>query len=138
MGGYIQGAGATVMVNRSREDPSLGVGMLIGERYNSETMVVNTRFFGHALSAIEIAGGKHASFMNNILGENSLAMHNASSGVHVRAGVSDFIIQGNHIGSIASATHKYGIEVEDGKAKSVQGNVCDAVLGGRCDSAVVF
>ena len=33
--------------------------MLIGPAFDSEVMITNTRFFGHALSALEIAGGKH-------------------------------------------------------------------------------
>ena len=55
--GYVQGAGSTAMVDRRAHDSSLGVGLLIGERFNSETMIVNTRIFGHALSGVEIAGG---------------------------------------------------------------------------------
>ena len=61
--GYVQGAGSTAMVDRRAHDSSLG--LLIGANYNSETMIVNTRIFGHALSGVEIAGGAHATLSNN-------------------------------------------------------------------------
>eukprot|EP01043_Picozoa_sp_COSAG02_P044871 COSAG02_NODE_4048_length_5862_cov_18.270692_7_plen_571_part_00 len=116
--GYVQGAGSNVVVNRGASDPSLGVGLLIGPRFNSETMVTNTRFFGHRLSGIEIAGGAHATFTNNIIGANSIAGKRVASGVLVKAGVSDFIIQGNHIGDVFdgqdSSNTKFGVEVEPG------------------------
>ena len=51
---------------------------------------------------------------NNVMTENSIGAVQNASGVLVRAGVSDFVIQGNHIGSDASVTQKYGVEVERG------------------------
>lgn len=47
---------------------------MVGAAFDSELMVVNTRFFGHALSVIELAGGAHATFSNNIITENSIAL----------------------------------------------------------------
>eukprot|EP01048_Picozoa_sp_COSAG05_P018923 COSAG05_NODE_2859_length_2562_cov_279.182704_2_plen_429_part_00 len=57
--GYVQGAGATVMVNRRIRDARLGVGILVGENFNAEVMITNTRIFGHQLSGIELRGGAH-------------------------------------------------------------------------------
>ena len=139
--GYIQGAGSTVMVDRRAHDSSLGVGLLIGERFNSETMVVNTRIFGHALSGVEIAGGAHATLSNNVIGANSIARPGLASGVLVRAGVSDFILQGNHVGDVfsgqGSSGTRYGVEVERGSsdryvisANTLVGNRAGGVLDG--------
>ena len=87
----------------------------MGASFSSELMVTNTRFFGHALSAIELRGGHHATLSNNVIGENSLAKHDAVSGVLVRSGVSDFIITSNHIGSLLSkGTQRYGVQIERG------------------------
>ena len=105
-------------MNRSASDPSLGIGLLIGPRFNSETMVTNTRIFGHRLSGIEIAGGAHATFTNNIIGACSIAGKGVASAVLVRAGVSDFIIQGNHIGDVfdgqGSSNTRFGVQIEPG------------------------
>lgn len=116
--GYIQGAGSSAVVNRRASDPSLGVGVLIGPRFNSETMMTNTRVFGHALSGVEIAGGVHATFSNNIIGACSVAGKGLASGILVKAGVSDFIIQGNHVGDVfdgsTSSNAKFAVEIETG------------------------
>lgn len=81
-------------------------------------MVTNTRVFGHRLSGVEIAGGAHATFTNNIIGACSIAGRGVASGVLVKAGVSDFIIQGNHIGDVFdgqnSSNTKFGVEIEAG------------------------
>lgn len=116
--GYVQGAGSNAVVNRGASDPFIGVGLLIGPYFNSETMVTNTRIFGHRLSGIEIAGGAHATFTNNIIGACSIAGKSVASGVLVKAGVSDFIIQGNHIGDVFdgqdSSNTRFGVEIEAG------------------------
>lgn len=114
--GYIQGAGSTTIVDRRKRNPSLGIGLRVGPRFNSELMVTNTRFFGHALQAIELGGGAHASVSNNVLTENSIAKRGGASGIVVRANVSDFILSANHIGDLAwaGASQRYGIEVQGG------------------------
>ena len=144
--GYVQGAGSPLIVNRGASDPSLGVGLLIGPRFNSETMVTNTRIFGHRLSGVEIAGGAHATFTNNIIGACSIAGRGVASGVLVKAGVSDFIIQGNHIGDVFdgqnSSNTKFGVEIEAGPSDryvvsantligSVEGGLKDGGTGSR-------
>ena len=69
-------------------------------------------------AGVELAGGRHALFSNNIIGDNSIAGSNASSAVLVRSGVSDFIVANNHIGAVfnaqQSAQHRYGVEIEAG------------------------
>lgn len=71
-----------------------GSGLYIGPGWNSEFMMTNSRVFGHMKGAgVEIAGGAHATLTNNIIGANA-------NGVLVRSGVSDFILQGNHVGNI--------------------------------------
>ena len=90
-------------------------------------MVTNTRVFGHRLSGVEIAGGAHATFTNNIIGACSITGRGVASGVLVKAGVSDFIIQGNHISDVFEGNHigdvfdgqnssntKFGVEIEAG------------------------
>ena len=111
-----QGAGATSVVDRRATDPSLGVGLLVGPAFDSELMVTNTRFFGHALQAIELGGGAHTLLSNNVITENSIAARGNASGVLVRANVSDFIVQGNHIGDLAwaGASQRHGVCVEAG------------------------
>ena len=136
--GYIQGAGSNVLVDRRANDSSLGVGLLIGENFNSETMMTNTRVFGHALSGVVLAGGAHCTLSNNIVGACSHAEPGKNSGILVRAGVSDFIIQGNHIGDVFrgenTSSTKYGVEVEAGAgdryviaSNTVVGNVAGGV-----------
>ena len=72
-----------------------GSGLYIGPGWNSEFMMTNSRVFGHMKGAgVEIAGGAHATLTNNIIGANA-------NGVLVRSGVSDFILQGNHVGNIS-------------------------------------
>ena len=60
----------------------------------------------------------HALLSNNIIGDNSIAGHNATSAVLVRQGVSDFIVTANHAGGVfkgqGSANHRYGVEIEGG------------------------
>jgi hypothetical protein len=113
--GYVQGAGSTAIVDRRKNDSSLGVGLLVGTGFTSELMVSTSRFFGHALSAVELRGGTHATFSNNVIGENSIAAHGASSGFLVGENVSDFIVTSNHVGSVLSqGTQRYGIEIERG------------------------
>ena len=74
----------------------------------------NSRVFGHLKGAgVEIAGGAHITLSNNIIGANA-------NGVLVRSGVSDFIIQGNHIGNIfkgsGATTQEHGVEIEAGSS----------------------
>uniref|UniRef100_A0A7S2FP30 Right handed beta helix domain-containing protein n=1 Tax=Haptolina brevifila TaxID=156173 RepID=A0A7S2FP30_9EUKA len=129
---YVQGAGSTNYVDRRANDSSLGVGLHVGPKFSSELMVTNCRFFGHALSAIELAGGAHATIGNNIISENSIATPGKASGILVRPGVSDFIIQGNHVGTLTTTTSttRYGIEIQPGAsdryvvtANTLTGNV---------------
>lgn len=148
---YIQGAGSTDYVDRRANDSSLGVGLRVEPSFSSEIMVTNSRFFGHALSAIVLAGGAHTTISNNVMTENSIAKSGLASGIVVHSGVSDFIIQGNHIGTLSTTTSTtaHGIDVHrgasdryvitantltgnvkgglrdlgEGKAKSVVGNV---------------
>ena len=57
--------------------------------------------------------GAHTTLSNNIIGANA-------NGVLVRSGVSDFIIQGNHVGNIfkgsGSISQKHGVEIEAGSS----------------------
>jgi hypothetical protein len=119
--GYVQGAGATTIVNR-RHESNLGVGILVGPLFNSEIMVVNTRIFGHALAGVELSGGAHTTFTNNVISANSIAKAGASPGIRVRAGVSNFILQGNHIGNVfhgqKTSSTSFGIEVEPGSSNN--------------------
>ena len=103
--------------------------------------MTNTRFFGHALQAIELGGGAHASVSNNILTENSIAKRGGASGVLVRANVSDFILSANHIGDLAwaGASQRYGIEVEGGasdryvvSSNTLTGNLHGGLSDGGC------
>ena len=57
--GYIQGS-------------KTGAGIYIGEGWNSEVMVTNTRIFGNGLSGVVLGGGSNALFSNNIIAENSI------------------------------------------------------------------
>lgn len=114
---YIQGAGATVS---GPARLGLGVGLLVGARWNSEVLVTNTRFFGHALSAVELRGGAHTMLTNNIIGASSIRSPGTRAAVLVRSGVSDFIIQGNHIGNVfrsqSSTGTSWGVQVEPGSS----------------------
>jgi hypothetical protein len=91
--GYIQGAGAKILVDRRQNDSSLGVGVLVGPNFDSEIMITNTRFFGHALQAVEIGGGKHTVISTCVITENSIAVQKNASGVLVKAGVSGTQLQ---------------------------------------------
>ena len=115
-------------------------GIFVGPRFDSEVQVTNGRIFGHHLAGVELAGGRHALFSNNIIGDNSIAGSNASSAVLVRSGVSDFIVANNHIGAVfnaqQSAQHRYGVEIEAGASDRyvVQGNTATQnVVGGIHD-----
>ena len=81
-------------------------------------MVTNTRIFGHALSGVALLGGAHAVISNNVIGACSIAAKGAAPGLLVGAGVSDFIVNGNHIGDVfrgeSSAATSYGVEVLSG------------------------
>jgi len=83
-------------------------------------MVVNTRIFGHALSAVELRGGVHTTMTNNIIGASSIRNPGSLPAILVRSGVSDFIIQGNHIGDIFRGQNltstSYGVQVEAGSS----------------------
>ena len=113
---YIQGAGSDIY--GPVPDETKGVGLFVGPDWNSEVMVVNTRFFGHYLSAVELAGGAHTLLSNNIISASSLRQCGAVSGVLVRANVSDFILQGNHIGNVfrgeGEVCTKFGVEIGPG------------------------
>ena len=91
-------------------------------------MMTNSRVFGHHLAGVDLAGGAHALLSNNIIGCNSIAGPNASSGVIVRAGVSDFIIQGNHVGNVfkgsSAGLQRHGVEIALGASDNyvVSGN----------------
>ena len=63
-------------------------------------MVTNSRFFGHYKSAVELQGGAHTLLSNNIFSASSLRACGNYSGVLVKSNVSDFILQGNHIGNV--------------------------------------
>ena len=126
---YLQGAGS-------------GSGLLIGEGWNSEVMVTNSRIFGHARSGIELLGGVHTIIANNVIGDNSNVGRGVASGIFVAANVSDFIISNNHIGAVFSgqgaANTKWGIEIEKGNSARyvITGNtVVGNVKGGVCDAA---
>ena len=116
--GYIQGAGSDIQ--GAVPDATKGVGLLVGPRWNSEVMVTNSRFFGHYLSAVELQGGSHTLLANNIISASSLRHCGVLSAVLVRSNVSDFILQGNHIGNVfggpqgASMCTRFGVEIEPG------------------------
>ena len=85
-----------------------------------------------------MAGGAHCTLSNNIVGACSHAEPGKNSGILVRAGVSDFIIQGNHIGDVFrgenTSSTKHGVEVEAGASdryviasNTVVGNVAGGV-----------
>lgn len=65
-----------------------------------------------------MAGGAHTLITNNVIGDNSIRAPGLTSGVVVRAGVSDWIVQGNHVGGVfkgqSTSATKYGVEVEAG------------------------
>ncbi len=61
-----------------------------GPGWNSELLVTNTRFFGHALSAIRLEGGHHALITNNIIGDNSNLEVGLHSGIEVRANHNEY------------------------------------------------
>jgi len=126
---YVQGAGSDIY--GPVPDLSKGVGLLVGPDWNSEVMVTNSRFFGHYMSAIELQGGSHTLISNNIISASSIRHCGQYSGLLVRSNVSDFLIQGNHIGNVfggkqaqAIMCTKHGIEIEkgDGDRFVVTGN----------------
>jgi hypothetical protein len=96
----------------------LASGVYLGPEWNSEFMMTNSRIFGHHLAGIEIAGGAHTLISNNIIGDNSIAAPNASSGILVRSGASDFVLVGNHVGSVfrgqTGSAQRHGVEIEPG------------------------
>lgn len=117
---YLQGAGAG---NPDTTDPATGVGLYVGPRWSSELMVTNTRIFGHHAAGILLAGGAHSMITNNVIGMNNIGRRN-SSGVLIKAGVSDFALHSNHVGVVlmngpnpaARASTRYGIEIEPGSS----------------------
>ena len=115
-------------------------GVFVGSGWNSELLITNSRIFGHWRAGVEIAGGSHTLLSNNVIGDNSIAGHNASSGVLVRSGVSDFIVTANHVGAVfkgqASANTRFGVEIEPGPSDRyvVTSNTATGnVLGGVGD-----
>jgi hypothetical protein len=58
-------------------------GVFVGPDWNSEVQLTNSRIFGHHLTGVELAGGRHALVSNTIVGDNSIVGVNASSGVPV-------------------------------------------------------
>ena len=99
-----------------------------GSRWNSEVMVTNSRFFGHALSAIRLEGGDHALISNNVIGDSSIRTAALHSAIEVAPAVSNFVVQGNHIGSVfrgqGSSGTKFGVAIEAGSSDNfvVAGN----------------
>ena len=96
--------------------------------------MTNTRVFGHHGAGVEIAGGAHATLSNNIIGANG-------NGILVRAGASDFVIQGKHIGNVfkgagtTSQAHSVQIEVGDSDryvvtSNTLTGNHAEPLLDG--------
>ena len=58
----------------------------IGPDWNSEVMVTNSRFFGHALAAIRLEGGVHTLISNNVIGDSSIRASGSRSGIEVGGG----------------------------------------------------
>ena len=96
--------------------------------------MTNSRVFGHRKAGLELAGGSHAVIAHNMIGANG-------NGILVRANVSDFIIQGNHIGAVfkggVPTSQLHGVEIQSGSsdrylvsANTMTGNSGSAFIDG--------
>ena len=95
--------------------------------------MTNSRVFGHTKGAgVEIMGGAHAVLTNNIIGANKI-------GILVHGGVSDFIIQGNHIGDIfkgsGTTSQAHGVQIQAGASDRYV--VVSNTLTGNAGAALV-
>ena len=95
--GYLQGGGTGA--GRLVQSSTAGSGIYVGPQWNSEIMITNTRIFGNKLSGVELAGGVNALLSNNVVADNGGGGKGLRSGVLIRSGVGDFVLQGNSVGA---------------------------------------
>ena len=82
--------------------------ILVPPGWNSEFMLTNSRIFGNHGDGITLCGGVHGQISNNVIADNGVQpATGAASGIKVCANVSNFVIQGNHIGAAMKGQRKW-------------------------------